>query len=103
MNSLLTLGTKMQIDKQVRACAKCRYSQLETMPGQIQRVLVCHRFPPVMSLYTAPGPGGQMGVTGATNHPVVLPISWCYEFAPAEVVDSESPTGVRPKNTSKVD
>lgn len=90
MNTPLSFGMLGVVNNQPRACAKCRFSQLEQMPGQIQRMLVCHRFPPAMSLYTAPGPGGQMGVTGATNHPVVLPQNWCYEFVPAEIADSDA-------------
>lgn len=85
MNSSILFGTQAKIEKQERACGKCKFSQLETMPGQIQRLLVCHRFPPAMSMYVAPGPGGQMGVTGATNHPVVTPLQWCFEFVPLDV------------------
>lgn len=87
MNSPILFGTEAKIAAQERACGKCKFSQLETMPGQIQRMLVCHRFPPAMSMYVAPSPGGQMGVTGATNHPVVLPTQWCYEFVPIEIPD----------------
>lgn len=89
----LTFGKQSLTDHQ-RACGKCRFAELQTMPGQIQRVLVCHRFPPAMSLYVAPGPGGQMGVTGATNHPVVLPTSWCYEFAALEYPSEPMTKGV---------
>lgn len=89
MNSPIAFGTQAKIDAQERACGKCRFSRLETMPGQIQRVLVCHRFPPSMSMFVAPGPGGQMGVTGATNHPVVQPAQWCYEFAALEPVTAD--------------
>lgn len=68
--------------KQPRACQKCKFAELQAMPGQIQRILVCMRFPPTMSMFLGPGPGGQgVALQGQTNHPVVSPTQWCHEFA----------------------
>lgn len=66
------------------ACQHCRFATLEQMQGQIQRMLVCHRFPPTP--YTVPQP---RGVAMMCSQPIVQPNMFCYEFQPAAKISGE--------------
>ena len=62
-----------------RTCGTCKFSQLEVMQGQIQRILVCHRFPPSMQMMSTP-----QGIAAQTMSPVVQPAMYCYEYQQRE-------------------
>lgn len=68
-----------EFNKQPGRCMQCVYSTWEHMHGQIQRQLVCKRFPPNASMTFVPrGPAG--GMAGHTMFPIMQPHQWCWEF-----------------------
>lgn len=62
-----------------KVCANCRFHEMEQMQGQIMRQMVCHRFPPTVSMVTTP-----QGIQGITLFPVLQPTNWCYEWEQRE-------------------
>mgnify|MGYP001576478209 CR=1 FL=1 len=63
-----------------QVCATCKFHHLEQLQGQILKQMVCHRFPPTISLTTTP-----QGVQGMTLFPVVQAVMFCYEWSAREV------------------
>jgi hypothetical protein len=70
-----------------KSCASCRFKEMTHMQGQIQRVMVCHRFPPGMSMLPMNGPQGQ-GIAAQTHLPIVNPSLWCHEYQKQENPDA---------------
>jgi hypothetical protein len=74
-----------------RLCVHCEFVESQVMQGQIQRMLVCKRFPPSMSMVQIPPSAGRPpGIQGMTQFPVVQAAMWCHEFKPR--VTLEEPT-----------
>ena len=74
-----------------KVCANCRFHEMEQMQGQIMRQMVCHRFPPTVSMVTTP-----QGIQGITLFPVLQPTNWCYEWEERDVVSN-------PRDETKAD
>lgn len=73
------MNTPVPLTTQNKVCANCRFHEMEAMQGQIQRMMVCHRMPPTISMVPT-----QQGIQGMTMFPVVKPSDWCYEWQQRE-------------------
>jgi len=62
------------------ACGRCIYSRLVEVPGQLVRVRICKRFPPVPVLIPSQGPGGRPVLNITVQAPAVADTDFCYEF-----------------------
>lgn len=85
-----------------RVCASCAFQYMEHMQGQIMQQMVCHRFPPSVSMVPTP-----QGIQGITMSPVVQPHTFCHEWRPKDPISlmdspgSENPgTFDRPDNSA---
>lgn len=65
-----------------KKCANCSYSQSITRQGEIQKSLVCMRYPPTTAFVPAQNNFGQIGIQMLTANPTVNEDGHCGEWMP---------------------
>jgi len=80
--------------KLLKACATCKFSNVERAPNQIVTVRFCRRFPP--SFMLMPTPDGN--VASVATWPQVQDSAWCYEYQEDEAANAEKGAIIGPPN-----
>lgn len=76
------------VDTSKPDCGRCKFTTMERLPGQIQRLMVCRRLPPVPVMQPT-----QQGLAVNFTFPVVVAGMFCYCYEPVDDAKDTPPAG----------